>query len=56
MRERVEAAGGLWGLRSSPGHGTEIIARIPSGAVRGAADLGWASAESPGVLVPGAVG
>ncbi len=29
MRERVEAAGGRWALRSRPGHGTEIVARIP---------------------------
>jgi signal transduction histidine kinase len=31
MRERVEAAGGRWSLRSSPGRGAEIVARIPCG-------------------------
>jgi signal transduction histidine kinase len=31
MRERAEAAGGCWEVRSSPGNGTEIVARIPSG-------------------------
>ncbi len=32
MRERVEAAGGRWSLRSSSGHGVEIMARIPAAA------------------------
>jgi signal transduction histidine kinase len=29
MRERVEAAGGQWALRSTPGHGAEVNACIP---------------------------
>jgi signal transduction histidine kinase len=32
MRERVEAAGGCWSLRSGLGHGVEIMARIPAAA------------------------
>jgi signal transduction histidine kinase len=29
MRDRAEALGGVWEIRSEPGHGTEVRARIP---------------------------
>jgi signal transduction histidine kinase len=29
MRERVEQLGGMFNLRSSPGHGTTVIACLP---------------------------
>jgi len=34
MRERVEAAGGRWSLRSGPGDGVEIMARLPVASAR----------------------
>ena len=31
MRQRVETAGGSWGVRSQPGRGTTITASLPAG-------------------------
>ena len=31
MRERVEQSGGTFEVHSSPGHGTQVIARLPRG-------------------------
>jgi signal transduction histidine kinase len=31
MRQRVETAGGSWGIHSQPGRGTTITARLPTG-------------------------